>query len=99
MGIEFRFCDLWPWCYDLDLGILVDAAMAKVLMPVWPVCAGELPMRGRFAQAWDFGPVTFDLGAMTLTLGFSWMLLSKDLMPVWPICACGLPIGDRGTWA
>ncbi len=38
----------------------------KVLMPV---CACGLPMKGRRAWAWNFDLVTFDLGAMTLTLG------------------------------
>ena len=75
MGMEFWFCDLCPRSYDLELGNLVDAAVSKVLMLTWPICACELPMKARCAWAWNFGPVTFNLGAVTLTLGILWMLL------------------------
>ena len=44
------------------------APVPKVLMPMWPVCACGLPIMGKCAQAWNFGLVTFDLGAMTMTL-------------------------------
>ena len=46
----------------------MDAAVPVVLMPVWPGYACGLPMKGRCACAWHFGPVTFDLGDKTLTL-------------------------------
>ena len=62
---EFWSCDLWPWSHDLDLGILVDAPVPKVLMPTWPIGAYWLPIRGRCVRAWKFGPVTFYLSAMT----------------------------------
>ena len=42
--------------------------MPKVLMPVWSGYERGLPMKGRCAWAWKFGPVTFDLGDMILTL-------------------------------
>ena len=74
MGIEFWSCDIWPWSYDLDLWNLLDAPVPKVLMRVWLACARGLPMRGRCAWVWNCGPVTFDLGAMTLTLGIFWAL-------------------------
>ena len=32
------------------------------------MCVCELPMRCSCALAWNFGPVTFDLGDMTLTI-------------------------------
>ncbi len=45
----------------------MDAAVSKVLMPMWPVCAC-VPTRDRCTWAYNFCPVTFDLGDMTLTL-------------------------------
>ena len=47
----------------------MDTHVPKVLMPTWPVCAWGLPMRGRYANAQNFGPVTFDHGTMTFDLG------------------------------
>ena len=41
-------------------------------MPMSPVCAGGIPMRGSCAWVWNFSSVTFNLEGMTLTLGFSW---------------------------
>ena len=35
MGMEFWSCDVWPWSHDLDHGILMDAAVSKVLMLTW----------------------------------------------------------------
>ena len=75
MGMEFWSCDFWPWSYDLDLGNLVGAPVPRVFMPVWPAWACGLPMRYSCAWAWNFGPVTFDLGTMTLTLGILWTIL------------------------
>ncbi len=48
------------------------------LMPVWPVCACGLPMRGRWCMGVDFWScvtVTFDLGIGALTLDFLWTLI------------------------
>ena len=47
--IAIRCCDLCPWCLDLDLGNLVEAALSKIMMPSWLVCVGKLPMKGRCA--------------------------------------------------
>ena len=46
----------------------MDASVPGVSMLMWPVCACGLPMKGSCAWAWDFDPVIFDLGAMTLNL-------------------------------
>ena len=46
----------------------MDSPVLKALMPMWSVCACGLPMSGRCKWAYNFGPVTFDLGNMTLTL-------------------------------
>ena len=75
MGVECQSFDLWPWWDDLDLGILMDAAVSMVLMSPWQICACQLPIRNIYTWAWNFGPVTFDLVEMTLTLEFLWMLL------------------------
>ncbi len=81
---------LWPICTEalciiqlLD-GSATSLIVSQVLMPMWPVCSCGLPMRGSCAWAWNFGPVTFDRGAMTLTLGILWMLLCPRC---W--CQCG----------
>ena len=37
-------------------------------MPVWPACACGLPTEYSCAQVSTFGPVTFDLGDMAITL-------------------------------
>ena len=66
MGMEIWPCDIRPWSYDLELGNLVDALVPKILMPVWLTCACGLLMWGRYAWLWNFCPVTFDLGPMTL---------------------------------
>ena len=84
-GMESWSCDLRLQSHDLDLGILVNAAVSKVLMPAWPICACGLPMRVR----WNFGAVTFDLGAMTLTLEFLWKLLCPRY---WWQCGQSLPV-------
>ena len=57
----------WPWP-----GFLVDAPVLMVLMPIWPVWICGILVRDRCVFVWNFGPVTFDLGAMSLTLGFLW---------------------------
>ena len=54
---------------------LVGATVSKVLSQRGPISACNLPIRGTCAWAFKFGPVTFDLVAMTLTLGFLCMLL------------------------
>ena len=78
----------------------VDAAMAKVFKLPYPNWVWRQPMRDRCAWAWNFGPVTYNLGAITLTLGILWMLVClKLLMPVWPMCAYGLPMRRRCAWA
>ena len=65
---------LWPLTLEpnLDLGILLDTPVSMVLMPTWLVGVCGLPMMDRCRWAWTFGPVTFDLGTVTLTLGFLW---------------------------
>ena len=46
----------------------MDAPVPKVLIPVLPACTCGLPIKYRCAQVLILGPVTFDLGDMTLTL-------------------------------
>ena len=82
MGREFWSFGLGV--INLDLGNLVVASVPKVSMPMWPVHAYGLPMRGDCTGAWNFGPVTFDLGAMTLNLKLVWTLL---FLSYW--CQCG----------
>ena len=45
--------------------LTVHAAVAKVLKPPWSNVHGP-PIQGRCVWAWNFGPVTFDLGDITL---------------------------------
>ena len=47
----------------------------------------------------EFGLVTFNLGAMTLTLGFLWMLLCPRYDANLPGCAWGLTMRDRCAYA
>ena len=54
IGMEFCSCDLWPWRYDLNLGILAGIVVSKVLLPPGPIC-----ICGLFARV---------LGDMTLAL-------------------------------
>ena len=68
MGMEIWYCNFRPLSHDLEHGNVVDTVVSKVLMPMWSVCACGLLMRDRCAWTWNFGPVTFDLGGMTLTL-------------------------------
>ena len=67
MAMEFWSFDHRLRSHDLDLGNCVDAPVPKVLMPVFPACACGLPTKYS-AQVSILGPVTFDLGDMTLTL-------------------------------
>ena len=67
-------CDLCPWRYDLELGNVLDATASRVLIPMCPICACELSMKHGCAGAWNVGPVTLDIGAVTLTLGFLWTI-------------------------
>ena len=83
---------LCPRSYDLELGSLVDSALSKVLMPMWPICGCGLPMRGRCACAWNFGHVTFDLGAIPVNLGMSWTLVVS-------MCLFQTTLRGRCAWA
>ncbi len=83
IGMEVWSSDLWHWRYDLDSRILADAPMSKVLVPQWPICTCRIPMRGRCAWAWNFGPLTFDFGDMTLIYWFLYMLLRSGCL-LWP---------------
>ena len=49
MGVELWSCDLWHWSHVRNLGILVDAAVSKVLMPNWSICVCGLPMKDECA--------------------------------------------------
>ena len=67
-------------CPSVCPQFFVDTALAKVFKLPYPNWAWRLPMR--CAWAWNFGSVTFalgartfDLGARTLTLEILWMLL------------------------
>ena len=53
----------------------VDAVVAKVFKLPYPTWVWGLPMSYRCTWAWNLGAVTFDTGAMTLTLGILRTLL------------------------
>ena len=87
--------------------MVADATATKVFELPYPNWVTGPPMRGRCVWAWNFGSVTFDLGAMTLTLGFLWTLLYPrywsqfgQFLPVtldplpWPWDYCGLTVMD-----
>ena len=85
-GMEFWSYDLWHCSHDCDLGNFIDDPVSKVLMPMWADYTSRIPMRDRCAtctMGWNFGSVTFDFGAMTLTL-VVWLTL-------------GVSVGDRST--
>ena len=55
--------------------VFVDTTVGKVFKLPYPNWVCGPPMRGRCAWTSNYGPVTFDFGAMTLNLGFLWTLL------------------------
>ncbi len=87
-GMKFWSCDIRPFNYDIDLGNLVDAAVSKILMATWPMCACELSMRGRCAWVWNVGPVTFGHDSCGPPV-------SMVVMEMKPVCIYGLPMKGR----
>ena len=84
---------LWPWPWEscrCSRGQSIDASVASLSQG--SLCMGTT-MRGSCACAWNFGPVTLDLGNLVDTS------MPKVLKPRWPICACGLSMRDRCAWA
>ncbi len=67
----------------------MDAPVSKIVMPTWPMQSCGLPMRGRYAFAWNFGRVIFNLGSLDLGI-----LVNTPVS-----CACGLCMSDRCAWA
>ena len=52
---------------ELDLDILLVPAVSKVFGLQSPNLACSLPLMGECALSYFWKPITFDLGAMTLT--------------------------------
>ena len=59
----------------------------------WNSCTCRLLMRGRCARAWNFGPVTSDLGSMTLILVLLWVHLCP-----WCWCHSGQSVLGNYSW-
>ena len=91
---EGKMClthDLWSCDFDLENLCLRNWWQYGQLV----TCG--LPIRRQCAQAWNFGPVTFDLGAMTLTFRFLWPLKTCDVFLQLSVAYCYyhyyMPIG------